>query len=134
MSTPLPRRGFAAPNGTMQVEVVVIFIVWILIVQVLRPRIRPVQLVLFDLLLQRGDFVREPLLLRLVEHADLLEFAVEEGDEKRVRARRVRARADKSGMLVRLEVMEGLLEADFLLLELVDVFLQRLIAARGRYS
>lgn len=118
----------------MQVEVVVIFIVWILVVQVLRPRIRPVQLVLFDLLLQRGDFVREPLLLRLVEHADLLEFAVEKGDEKRVRARRVRARADKSGMLVRLEVMEGLLEADFLLLELVDVLLQRLIAARGRYS
>lgn len=51
MSTPLPCRGFAAPNWTMQVEVIVIFIVWVLIVQVLRPRVRPVQLMLLDLLL-----------------------------------------------------------------------------------
>ena len=101
------------------------------------PRVRPVLLVLRNLLLQRRDVVRQALLLHLVEDAYLSQLAVEERDEESVGVADVRpsmVSADEGCALIRFEVMVGFLEAGPLLLELVNVLLQSFVASRRRYS
>ena len=98
------------------------------------PCVRPVLLVLCNLLLQRRDVVRQALLLHLVEDAYLSQLAVEERDEESVGVANVRPRmvpADQGCAFIRFEVVVGFLEAGLLLLELVNVLLQSFVAFRS---
>ncbi len=118
----------------MKLKVVIFTIVLIpFFVEIVVPRIRPALLLALNVRLQRGEVVRQPLLLRLIEYAYLAELTVEQREAERVRVAYVHTRGSsghKRRTFVRLEVMVRLLEAGLLLLELVDVLLQRFVTSR----